>query len=669
MPTGAATTGRAVRMSNAPVNGWWSTVRCRHQPSVFVVQGVRNRSPSDVRYTLLSVHSTRASAQRVVDGATRDEHGLLIDVRGSRGWANLRFDAIEVHEHELIESVCDVSRSDVEDESELFCDLPEAAVRVACEAYYAAEGDHFPQRADMAHALTAALEHLPASKDGDHATAIDVLREERTARRVRYALGKQNYATHRDEWWWLRNTDPLTAVRHVLSATADYLRAHPSLTADTRPVAAPVTKQRRDDAEGVRGLVRALQDIRGFGARPYEISTEADKQRTAEAALLAFHAQGGPLLDAVNDEWTVNDTVRMKIGEANQRVNEMEREVKHLRSLIDAGRSSGSDGDPRVCSRLVEWRVLGIDDGREPDVLIEPTTNWASAAAAARETNDREQRIGNPPYDHVALQKRERIVTHWVEVATDSVDEPAVDDPHDRQAPFKDAARARALWAELDALLRSDDDAGLYELVGDVLKTAAGAELASSAHDLVVLFLRTFTARFPEQHASPPARASDDAIKEQIAATLAYVWRMCETDDPMDPRGDLTAWHTFAGWIVKDLRERSFLTATLLPAPPSGPAVDNETLPDAGSREQGEPFAASEATSLEGHAGDVAGEVALAALRELIADFGAGWAAKLSIADVHLALDRIEERVQAAAAALSREGKRARKGRSVNGRG
>lgn len=96
------------------------------------------------------------------------------------------------------------------------------------------------------------------------------------------------------------------------------------------------------EAAAVRVLLGALIEIRGLGARPYDTTTEAAKQRTAEAALLAFEAEGGPLLDVAKDDWTPNDGTRLRLGEAQQAVNEMEREVQYLRAQInDKGAGHG----------------------------------------------------------------------------------------------------------------------------------------------------------------------------------------------------------------------------------------------------------------------------------------------------------------------------------------
>lgn len=72
---------------------------------------------------------------------------------------------------------------------------------------------------------------------------------------------------------------------------------------------------------------------------------------------------------------------------------------------------------------------------------------------------------------------------------------------------------------------------------------------------------------------SPAGGEGDDEPRELVAATLAYVWRMCETDDPQDRRGDLAAWHTFAGWVVLKLRESG-----LLPPVSSGGGGDGNGL-------------------------------------------------------------------------------------------
>lgn len=112
-----------------------------------------------------------------------------------------------------------------------------------------------------------------------------------------------------------------------------------------------------DSGEGddgsVRVLLRALVEIRGFGAGAYDVSLLAAAKRTAEAALLAYGLESVEL----GDGWTPSDGTRQRLGEAQQAVNEMEREVVRLRAQIND--QGASDGDvhelPAWSSTATTW--------------------------------------------------------------------------------------------------------------------------------------------------------------------------------------------------------------------------------------------------------------------------------------------------------------------------
>jgi hypothetical protein len=68
----------------------------------------------------------------------------------------------------------------------------------------------------------------PSPVDGEREALLKLLRDDRTARRVRYALSSRDYARHRDEWWWTKKNDMAEIVALVLDAAATYIAEQPA---------------------------------------------------------------------------------------------------------------------------------------------------------------------------------------------------------------------------------------------------------------------------------------------------------------------------------------------------------------------------------------------------------------------------------------------------------
>lgn len=133
-------------------------------------------------------------------------------------------------------------------------------------------------------------------------------------------------------------------------------------------------------------------------------------------------------------------------------------------------------------------------------------------------------------------------------------------------------ADARAIWLDgptgLAAILR-DHQRLRSALVRVYDDAAAGSESERRLDRIRREVLAALQFKHPAemipfdlpQFAGGPRTPREVALREMIATTLAHVWQLCETNDLMDQHGDVSAWHTAAGWIVRAMRENGLTVA------------------------------------------------------------------------------------------------------------